>query len=328
MAKLKFDFVALERSGKVDRNDRSGITRGMRRRTFLIRMAGLFVAGVLLFLVIQGVVSIFVSILKRPETGANGGTETESAKVSLTLLLFKEPDDRSDIEYLTLVRLDPQNGRATLTPIPAELVIDGKDLHQYYHTAGGEAGCALAVQKLLDADKIYYSAVNNYRLSRLLNKFGGVTLDWRYIVIYQDPDDKKRSPSYPDQWIRSITVSPEKRTFSGSEVIRLLNWPEWPGGLDSKRDFYAQMWCNFINEQLVYKNIGKLPDFYLLIYRNSVTELSQDQFQNALAGLESLCEINQNGNIASVVLIPPTVADGQLVYDEDALENLRALYGD
>ena len=227
-----------------------------------------------------------------------------------------------------MLRFDPEQGKVMLTPILADLCVEGISLHEHFRISH-EAGCAVALEKLLGCEKIYYSSATNYNLSRMLNSKifgGGVTLDWKYVVNHQDPDDSKRRPNNKEEWTRSISVSPEKRIFSGGEVIRLLNWPGWPGGVDEKCDFYAEMWRNFINEQLIKNNISRLPDFYLMIYRNSFTELSQPDFQNALDGLEKLCELNTNKNIASVIMFRPMIIDEILQYDEETLEQMRKIY--
>ena len=285
-----------------------------------LRIGVLALIGIILFFSIGGI-SAIISNLTEANDAASAGTSgiptVFGERDSLTILIIKENDARSDIEYCTLVRFDPADERVLAVPVPADLFAGGRTLRGQF-SIGGEAQCALVLGELLGADKIYYSAFTYAKLRDLLNKFGGVTIDLKYIVNYKDPIDPKRN----------INAAPSKRKFGGGEAARLLNWPEWPGGETEHMMMYTTVWATLINEQLTVKNSLRLPELYNRAYNNSFSNVSTGAFQNSHDGLVHLADLNTDGKIARVFdSIWPEETDGRLEYAEAALEQMRALFG-
>ncbi|MCL2486872.1 MAG: hypothetical protein FWE86_04660 [Oscillospiraceae bacterium] len=330
--RYKKNIVVLDETlPKVDRNDRSRIPRSMRQRGAAIRMGGLAAALIAVIWAINGILSVISSVAERPGRSVPASAvDVESAEYNernpLTVLMIKKTDMNAetrtdDIEFCALIRFDPINERVAVAPIPADLLVGETTLRQEY-AAGGEWQCASSLAKYLEAWEISYTSVDFDEASALINKFGGVRFNLTHEVNYEYPSESKN-----ERKKRSIHIPPQSRVFDGSEIARMLDWPDWPGGDEDRSLTYAKVWATLINDNLTPGNKSRLADLYGRVANNSKTNVAMSDIQHAEQGLRHLCELNENRDIAKMPMnVTAAKQDGVYVYDDVSLANMRAVF--
>ena len=239
---------------------------------------------------------------------------------AMVVLALKLSDDHQQLEHMVLSRLDPIDGRAYVCGLSPRVAYEGKTLGEYFAQEGTEA-LAGAVAGLVDCDRVFTLTVDYVTMRKVINIFGGATITVPYAIKYDSPNND-----------RNLNVAPGTREYTGWEIARLLNYPDWDGGEREQLGMYAMVVNSIINENLRYTESDQLKRVLEKIYEEAETDITMTDFQHKSVGLLYLCSLNsqlsENSRLSVVVDVwPEEQTDGTLVFNKEGEKTLRLAFG-
>ena len=308
--------------GKVHRRSSGFGAEDERRRRLVLYIAAGVVGALLLALSVWGIGTVIAEIIEPEKVTATSPVETRDMtdEDAIVTLVFKLSDDGNTVEHMVLTRFDPIDSRVYVTGLSPRVEENGVTLGDYF-IEGGTTAVTEAVARLVDCDKVFSITVNYTTLRRVVNIFGGVNITVPYAIKYDSPNND-----------RNLNVAPGTREYTGWEVARLLNYPDWNGGEQEQLYMYATVTGNIINEKLRYTESDQLKRILSRIYEEADSDITMTDFQHKSAGLLYLCSVNNRlaeGSTLSVIVDvwPEEKSGGTLEYTGRNLEIMRAAFG-
>lgn len=308
--------------GKVRRRHSGFAAEEERRRRMVLYIAAAVVGVLILILAVWGIGTVVTEIIAPDKVTATSPVEAKDMtdEDAIVTLVFKLSDDEKTVEHMVLTRFDPIDSRVYVTGLSPRVEENGVTLGDYF-LEGGITAVTEAVARLVDCDKVFSITVNYTTMRRVVNIFGGVTLTVPYAIKYDSPNND-----------RNLNVAPGTREYTGWEVARLLNYPNWNGGEQEQLYMYAMVVSNIVNEKLRYTESEQLKKILTRIYEEADSDITMTDFQHKSAGLLYLCSVNnrlsEDSQLSVIVDIwPEEKSGGTLEYTGRDLEILRAAFG-
>lgn len=305
--------------GKVERRHTSYVSTDYSRRRTVLRITGTVLALVVVLMAVWGIVSVFASIME-PEKHKlinvdNAATEFGDDD-ALDILLIKT-DDNGMADKCVLMRFEPSEERVYLTGLSPRTVFGGKTLYDHY-AEGGTEQCSSVIAADADCPTVYTIVLNYKQTGPLINDIGTVTVTVPYTINYTSPNND-----------RNINVAAGTREFTGGEVARLLNYPDWQGGEAEHLSMHSSIVGTLISEQLTPKaDEEKIKKLYLTLYSDIAFDMPMSAYHNALNGLLYLAHSNDEGSLSmQVTLETQEQSDGTLSFTEKGRAQLQAIFG-
>ncbi len=305
--------------GKVSRTKRMFVSREEVRRQQAGRATIILVALIAILSAIFGVLKI-VTDISRPEIENQlPGVSSEAANYNdndaLTLAVIKLDDD-SIPEKLVLTRFEPSEERIYVSGVPLDTIAGDSTLAEHY-AAGGDTALEDALEELTDCDRVFVLKYNYIQLRKLINYYDGVKLTLDYGIDYTSPNND-----------RNLNVVAGTRLFTGWEIARLLNYPDWEGGESEHLYMYAYVLSEFFGQNFKGYTEKSLQKFFGHVCAYSNNDISTNTFHLVNAGLLHLSDMN-DGDISMLVELKPTQnSDGRYIFEGDELLLLQAVFGD
>lgn len=295
-----------------------------RRRAVSILALGAFGVIAALF-IIWGVASVVTDILYTPEEKTESpilDVDEEAANFSdrdaADVLFVKLSDDGSEAEHLVLARFEPSEERVYVAWLHPQLTLDDKSLAEHYRAGGMTEMCA-SVAEAAGCEQVFSIGFNFIQTRQMINELGGVTFYCPQTVNYT-----------AEQADRNVNIAKGKREYTGGEVARLLNFPDWEGGDAQHREMYRTVFSALIDQQIRKGRVSKFKDIYLKLYAGTRMDMPATDFHDRLGGLEYLAEHNDEDGSLTMEIDLPAVSngDGVLVLSKKGSERMTALFGD
>ncbi|MDR1002547.1 MAG: LCP family protein [Oscillospiraceae bacterium] len=278
---------------------------------------------VLIFLIIAGLMNVARDIMKNQNSSSSTVSSGEVAygeRDSLTVLIVKTDDTKTIAEHFILMRLDPAENAAYFTPFSPDTVIasSGQTMGERYSTAGA-GGCAKDIEERFGSSKVYNSTINFASMIKLIDAVGGVKLTVEYDFNYKSKNND-----------RNIYCAKGSRSFSGGEAARLLDCPEWPGGVEEQRLMYARTFASIANDILVQSRSNIIDKYYNKISDAVTNNVGAGVFQDVLPALENMAFYRDKSlrDITKIVPVETTPAgDGKRAITESSMQVMHRVYG-
>ncbi len=323
MSKKK-DLLRLDGSlGKVRRRYKGYAAAEEQKRKIVLYSGAALVALLTVMLAAWGIGTVVAEIIA-PEEKVTATSPMEEKEMTdedaMDVLVLKLDDDHKVVESMVITRFDPMDNRVYVGGLSPRVTVDGRTLGEYF-TEGGEEKVAEAAAQLLDCDKVFTITVDYVSTRKVINIFGGATLTIPYAIKYDSPNND-----------RNLNVAPGTREYTGWEIARLLNYPNWNGGEQEQLYMYATVVSRIVNERMHYTEAVRLRSILNRIYDEADSDITMTDFQQHTNGLLHLCKVNgqlAEGSELSVIVDvwPAEQPDGTLEYSEDDLEIMRAAFG-
>lgn len=304
--------------GKVSRIPRMFVSREEVRRKQAGSATVVIICVLAAMLGLLGAVSIYIEIASPEIDNQLPGVSADAAKYddedALTVAVIRDDDDGVP-EKLMLMRFEPSEERIYIAGVPLDVEVGGETLLEHYGS-GGIKAVKSALETLVDCENVYTLRFNYVQTRKLINYFSGVKLTLNYDISYQSPDGN-----------RNVNVVAGTRLYTGWEIARLLDYPNWEGGEEEHLYMYTYVLSEFFEQN--FKNLDEksLQKFFTHICTYSENDISTSAFHSANAGLIYLSEL-ESGNRTMLVEPETTASDnGNRIYDEDQLLLLRAVFG-
>jgi|GEM_PF-1747074 len=323
MSKKK-DLLRLDASlGKVRRRYKGYAAAEEQKRKLVLYAGAALVAVLTVMLAAWGIGTVVADIIA-PEEKVTATSPVEEKEMTeadaMNVLVLKLDDEHKTVESMVLTRFDPMDSRVYVTGISPRVKSGNRTLGEYFAEDGAE-GVAAAVAELVDCDRVMTISVDYVSTRKVINIFGGATLTIPYAIKYDSPNND-----------RNLNVAPGTREYTGWEIARLLNYPDWNGGEQEQLYMYATVAAQIINENLYYTESVRLRSILNRIYDEAESNITMTDFQQHSTGLLYLCKVNsllaEGSELAVIVDIwPEELADGSLEYTGEDLDHLCAAFG-
>lgn len=323
MSHKKKHMLKLDSSlGKVGRQYRGMAAVEERRRKIPLYAGAVLVGFLVVLLAILGIGTVIAEIIAPDKVTATSAAEERAMtdEDAMVLLVLKLSDDHTSVEHMVLSRLDPIDGRAYVCGISPRVVYEDMTLGEYF-VQGGTSGLADAVAGLMDCHKVYTLSVDYTSMRKVINIFGGATITVPYAIKYDSPNND-----------RNLNVAPGTREYTGWEIARLLNYPNWKGGEQEQLYMYAMVVSRLIDENINYTESDQIKKVLNRLYEEAETDITMTDFQHQTAGLMYMCSVNRQlsdeSSLSVIVEVwPEEQSDGTLAYSEESLEMLHIAFG-
>ncbi|MBQ4313260.1 MAG: hypothetical protein IJC18_03515 [Clostridia bacterium] len=312
-------IITDSRAGKVYRRSGPAATADQRRRRLVMNSTAALLAAVIVILIVWGLVSVIADIMKPEPIESQVPIDEAAAQFSdidsLCILVTKLSDDKTVPEQTMIARFEPSEARVYVNGLPRNLTIDGSSLAEHY-ARGGTAGLSSAVAKLIDVEQICPISFTYDDIKPIINVFDTVTVTVPYGINYTSPDGS-----------RNIITAVGTREWTGGELARLLNYPNWEGGEREHLHMYTSVLVNLINENATWKSAERLKADFVGINAAANVEIPMGVYHMASDGLLYLAERNDGKIAVDMDIRPVDREDGTCVYSGDSLTQLRAVFG-
>ncbi len=319
-------LVVDRRAGKVSHRRTSYVTQGYYNGRIVLLAAIVVAIAIVIMLAVWGVTSVLADILKPdvidettesnlPGVGreASGYNDDDA----MTVMFIKTSDDGKQPEYVMLTRFEPSEERVYVSSVSEKLRLGERTLEDWFTEYGAEQ-CAEKMAHYIDCGKVY-TVLFTYTQTRLLiNEFGGVNVTVPYPIKYTSPGND-----------RNINVAAGTRLFTGGEVARLLNYPDWENGEAEHRKMYSDILGQLISDRLKPGSEDKLKNNYLKLYSGTTCDIPRSDFQKKSSGLAYLAGSNNGDLIMPIELNEIENGDGTISLSDDdkGYMLLQAVFG-
>ncbi len=320
----KKDLLRLDSSlGKVRRRYKGYAAAEEQKRKLVLYAGATLVAVLTVMLAVWGVGTVVADIIA-PDEKVTATSPVEAKEMTdedaMNVLVLKLDDEHKAVESMVITRFDPVDSRVYVAGMSPRIKHGDKTLAEYF-VEGGAEKVAEAVAELVDCDKVFTITVDYVSTRKVINIFGGATLTIPYAIKYDSPNND-----------RNLNVAPGTREYTGWEIARLLNYPDWNGGEQEQLYMYATVVNQIINERMHYTESVRLRSILNRIYDEADSDITMTDFQHKTAGLLYLCKINgqlaEDSQLSVIVDIwPDEQGDGTLKYSDDNLEIMCAAFG-
>ena len=305
--------------GKVSRTKRMFVSREEVHRQQAGRATVIIIALIAVLSALFGILTIITDITRPEIENQLPGVSSDAANYNdadaLTLAVVKLDDDNVP-EKLVLTRFEPSEERIYVAGIPLNTLAGDKTLAQHYAESGA-SGLENAIAELTDNDTVYSLLYDYVQLRRLINYFDGVTIKLDYGIDYVSPNND-----------RNLNVVAGKRPYTGWEIARLLNYPDWKGGESEHLHMYAYVLSEYFGQNFKKFNEKSLQKYFGHVCAYSTNDISTNAFHLANAGLLHLSDMNEGDTAMLVELEMKQNDDGCFVFEGDDLLMLQAVFGD
>lgn len=323
MSKKK-DLLRLDGSlGKVRRRYKGYAAAEEQKRKIVLYAGAVMVAVLMVMLAAWGIGTVVAEIIA-PDEKVTATSPMEAKEMTeedaMNVLVLKLDDEHNTVESMVITRFDPVDSRVYVAGLSPRIKHGDRTLGEYFIEGGAEK-LAEAVAELVDCDKVFTISVDYVSTRKVINIFGGITLTIPYAIKYDSPNND-----------RNLNVAPGTREYTGWEIARLLNYPDWNGGEQEQLYMYATVVNQIINEKLYYTESVRLRSVLNRIYDEADSDITMTDFQRHTAGLLYLCSINgklaEDAQLSVIVDVwPDEQGDGTLEYSGDNLKIMCAAFG-
>lgn len=288
-----------------------------------------FLLVFLVFLLVFGGLCLWTVVKINKERQGADTAPAESSSSTNPSATFTNEDARNlflvtvdeEAQGFIVIHTDPAKARVRTLAIPRDTLVDvgtqQKRLHEVY-ASDGVRQAQSAVADLCGLSFQNYAVLTYENAEKLLNR-----LDKG--VLFTVPENLKYQSETPGE---SIDIKAGLTNLTASQVIDILRYPSWNGGLKQQADVQAQLASAVINQYLV-------PDRDLQAdFDNFIGYLQADikisQFVAAKSGLEYLAARNTGNICASVSLDGEYTGSGDTLafqMAEDAPAKLQPTFG-
>lgn len=256
-----------------------------------------YVAAMLVSLVIFGgaaiiLLNVFVTQPKLRREAA----ETERPEDSAEIV---EDDFSSARETILFAGLDGGkiNGLAVIRVIPDELTVRIVPLSQYtlskvgdvegtivsLYETGGLTYLKTAAENALGVVCDKYIMISNDGWAELVDYLGGT-------AAYSFPQDLYYKNEDTGE-ITSFSKGPATRTLYGDDIRRIITYPLYDGGNETRVQVLGELSVALINSALTYNSgsvSGNIKSIFNVIYNNSDTDITSKSFDSVRSAYEHL----------------------------------------
>ncbi|MBE6758734.1 MAG: hypothetical protein E7554_01400 [Ruminococcaceae bacterium] len=321
MSKKK-DILKLDSSlGKVRRRYKGYAAAEEQKRKLVLYAAAGLVGLLVIMLAVWGVGTVITEIIAPEKVTATSPMEEKEMgeEDALVMLVLKLSDDHTAVENMVLTRFDPMDSRVYVAGVSPRVLCGEKTLAEHF-AEGGNTQVAQALAEMVDCDRVYTVSVDYTSMRKVINIFGGVTITVPYAIKYDSPNND-----------RNLNVAPGTREYTGWEIARLLNYPNWNGGEQEQLYMYAMVASRIINEHLNFNEAVKLKNILNNVYDEADADITMTEFQAKTPGLLQLCAINrqlaEGSELAVIVDVWPEETDNGLEYTGENRDIMMAAFG-
>lgn len=305
--------------GKVSRTERMFVSREEVRRQQAGRATVIIVCLIAGLSALFGILTIITDITRPEIENQLPGVSADAANYNdddaLVLAVMRMGDDYKP-DKLVLTRFEPSEERIYVSGLPLNTLAGEATLAQHYEANGAE-GLESALAELTDNDTVFTLKYNYIQLRKLINYFDAITLTLDYSIDYNSPNND-----------RNINVVAGTRPYTGWEIARLLDYPDWQGGEEEHLHMYTYVLSEFLGQRFRSFDEKSLQKFFGHVCAYSDNDITTNAFHKANAGLIHLSEVN-TGSTSMIVELEPTLDEnGNFFFEGDALTLLQAVYGD
>lgn len=281
----------------------------------------LFLAAFLVFaLILAGVVLLYFTFIA-PEPETTDPVSSESA----IQVEFNESDQfrfvvaginskTDELGCVMLIQMDPAQKQVNVTPVPTGLSASAgantgtlKQLYQY----GGVNLLTEGIRNASGLDVSKYVVISTGRVEKLINTLGAVDIDLPESINYTSQEE-----GY------SLILQAGRHSLDGQQVLRLLRYPNWQGGISMQDEMCGKVMCSIINQHLNTGKINSAESLFSSFYNLTDTNIGILDFTDQLPALSYLAKEN-SGSVAKLALLSGEYGEDTFTPAEDAWQNLE-----